>query len=105
VRSDRIAKLEASLAADPNDPFTRYALALEWSAAGDMNRALVMLEELRTHSPDYVPAYHQLGILLERSGSLHRAREVYTEGIGVAQRLGDHHAAGEMREAMEGMTE
>ncbi len=95
-----MAKLEALLASDPNDPFTRYALALEWSAAGDVSRALVMLEELKTHSPDYVPAYHQLGILLERSGATARAKEAYAEGIRVAERLGDHHAAGEMREAM-----
>lgn len=101
MNADRISRLQELLASDPDDPFTRYALALEHAGQGRVTEAVTMLEELRRLQPDYVPAYHQLGILHERQGETKRAAAAYAEGIATARRTGDDHAALEMQEALD----
>ena len=89
------------LASDPTDPFTRYALALEHAGQGDVGTAMELLTAVRLSHPEYVAAYHQLGILHERQGDTDQAEAAYTEGIAMARSLGDDHAAGEMQEALD----
>jgi thioredoxin-like negative regulator of GroEL len=101
MSTERIARLEAMLENDPHDPFTAYALALEWNSAGETTRAISMLEHLRKRHPDYVPAYHQLGVLLAKTGDTDRARSTFLDGIEASKRTGDHHAGKEMQEALE----
>ena len=97
----RRAKLEAMLAAEPNDVFLGYALAKELATAGDAPAALAQFERVIAGHPDYVPAYFQQGQVLAEEGDTDAAREVLTRGLAVAQRLGDAHAAGEMAEFLE----
>jgi hypothetical protein len=47
-------------------------------------------------TPEYVPAYLQAGQLLARLDREEEARTVFRNGIAVAQKQGDQHAAGEM---------
>jgi Flp pilus assembly protein TadD len=94
---NRIAKLEQLLAAEPDDPETRYALAMEYARAGDDEQAVRCFRELLERSPDYPPAYHQAGRALDRLGRTAEARDVLQRGIPVALRRGDPHTAGEMQ--------
>jgi len=101
VSETRISRLRHLLETDPDDAFTRYALALEHAGQDDLPTAIALLESLRTQHPDYIPAYHQLGILYERHGSPETAATMYTEGISVARKAGDDHAAAEMQDALD----
>lgn len=92
----RKEQIEEMLAEDPDDAFLRYGLAMEHASLGQDEEAVRQLAELTRRSPDYVPAYLQAGQVLARLGREEEAREVLRAGIGVANRKGDTHAAGEM---------
>jgi hypothetical protein len=89
-------QLEALLADDPTDQFLRYALALELDKTGEHERSLELMAVLQRES--YVPAFFMAGQQLTRLERIGEARAVLREGIAVADRTGDTHAAGEMRE-------
>lgn len=101
MSGDRISRLRRLLETDPDDAFTRYALALEHAGLGELEEARALLEDLLQRDPDYIASYHQLGILYERLGEAERARAAYRGGIAAAQRTGDHHAASEMQDALD----
>jgi Tfp pilus assembly protein PilF len=92
----RKQQIEEMLAEDPNDPFLRYGLAMEYVGAGQDEAALRCFEELRRVAPDYVPAYMQAGRALARLNREEEARTVYRAGITTARQKGDLHAADEM---------
>ena len=93
----RREQIEAMLKDDPDeDGFLRYCLAMEFLSEGNEAEAEVCFRSLLEAKPDYVPAYLQLGQLLNRKGEEDEARAVYRDGIAVAQRKGDAHAANEM---------
>ena len=89
-------KLEALLAEDPTDQFLRYGLALQLDTAGENERSLELMTGLQRES--YVPAFFMAGQQLTRLDRISEARSVLRDGIAVADRVGDTHAAGEMRE-------
>lgn len=90
-------ELDSLLSATPDDVFLQYAAALACLSEGDSGEAVRRLENICRTSPDYVAAWLQLGQLLMRSGDVDAARQVLTEGIQVAVRVGNAHAESEMR--------
>ena len=103
VKSRR-ERLEEMLAAEPNDAFLRYGLAMDYASGGDDAAAAKCFAELLRLSPDYVAAYLQAGQVLVRLGRDDEARGVYEAGVKVAQRAGDAHAAGELQGFMDMLT-
>jgi Tfp pilus assembly protein PilF len=97
----RIVKLKQFLAKEPNDSFTRYALALEYAGQGDTKRRVSMLQELIQLDPKYVPAYQQLGTAYQKLDRRDDAIAIFKRGIQVAVEVGDLHARGEMQEALD----
>jgi Flp pilus assembly protein TadD len=95
--------IEAMLTETPNDPELRYMLAMEHVSAGDDQGAARCFQELIMAAPDYPPAYHQGGRALQRLNRIAEARSILQQGIPIAQRLGDFHAAGEMTELLASM--
>jgi Flp pilus assembly protein TadD len=96
----RKEKLQAMLADEPNDPELRYMLAMELVSEGNDAEAVRCFQELLAVVPDYPPAYHQGGRALHRLGKIAEARQLLTQGIPVALRKGNQHAAGEMQELL-----
>jgi Tfp pilus assembly protein PilF len=92
----RREQIEEMLKDDPEDGFLRYCLVMEHLGAGSEATALTIFQTLLAAKPDYVPAYLQLGQLLNRMGEEDEARTVFRTGIAVAQGKGDAHAANEM---------
>jgi tetratricopeptide (TPR) repeat protein len=82
---DRLSKLKAFYEEDPEDPFTRFALAQEHLKQGHTEKALAFFEELVETDPDYVGTYYHLGKLYERLGRTDDAIDVYEQGIEVAR--------------------
>lgn len=99
----RKQQLEELLAEDPNDPFLRYGLAMEYVSAGNDAEAVRCFRETFTAAPDYVPAYHQAGQALLRLGRPDEARDVLQRGIAVARTQGNAHAAEEMQGLLAGI--
>ena len=93
----RKQQIEEMLAQDPNDPFLRYGLAMEYVSAGDDAAAAKCLQELIAVAPDYVAAHQQLGQSLVRQGRTDEARQAWHQGVEAAQKAGDPHARDEMQ--------
>lgn len=93
----RREKLEVLLQDDPDDSFLRYAVAMEHKSEGDPTQALVLLQDVLERDPKYVAAYFQAAQLMADGNQVDPARDLLQRGIGVAERAGDSHAAGEMQ--------
>jgi Tfp pilus assembly protein PilF len=93
----RREKLEALLQDDPHDSFLRYAVAMEHKSEGNLPAAVATLREVLARDPKYVAAYFQAAQLLAEEREIEPAQELLRQGITVAERAGDTHAAGEMQ--------
>src|SRR5437660_9176524 len=96
---DRIPMLNDILAQNPNDVFARYGLAMEYSKAGEVERALGEFGKLLAVNPDYTAGYFMAAQTLVRAERLEEARKMLADGIAAAQRTRNSHAQSEM-EAM-----
>ena len=88
--------LEEFVAKEPNDPFSRYGLALECSNSGDVPNADLHFRELLQRNIEYVPGYLMYAQFLAKQARTDEARAVLNTGITVAARKGDSHARSEM---------
>lgn len=88
--------LEEFVAKKPDDTFSRYALAIEYSNAGDISAAAEHFRALLQRNADYVPAYLMYAQLLVREARGTEARAVLSSGIAAADKKGDLHARSEM---------
>jgi predicted Zn-dependent protease len=93
----RREKLQEMLTSSPDDPFLHYGLAMEHRGAGERDAALGELRQVLELDPHYVAAYFHQGQMLAEGGDIAAAQQVLRSGIEVANRLGDRHAADEMR--------
>lgn len=93
--------LEEFVAADPNDSFSRYALALELDKAESRVNAADELREVIARDPGYVAAYYHLGRILSRLGEAEEARAVYQRGLEAASAAKDQRALSEIQEALD----
>ena len=94
----RLEQLEALLAAEPDDLFLNYSLALELFTAGRGEESLAAFDRVVELDPPYVAAYFHKGKTLLRMGDREGARNVLKVGIDQAQACGDAHAKSEMEE-------
>ena len=99
----RVEQLEDFLKAKPNDPLTRYMLAMELKKLGRNDDSLKAFDALHEHNADYVPAYLMHGQLLNTLGRPDDARKVLERGIAMASKVGNGHALGEMTELLESL--
>ena len=96
----RREQIEAMLAAEPQDTFLRYSLAMELQKEGEHVASLSGFRELMADSPPYVPAFFMAGKLLVQLRQVPEARSVLRDGIEQARVQGDQHAASEMSELL-----
>ncbi len=93
---DRIALLNEVLAQNPSDAFARYGLALEYSNAGDVKRALEEFGRLLTTHPDYTAGYFMAAQTLAKADRTEEAKKMLADGIASAKKTGNGHAQAEM---------
>ena len=96
-KSPRRVMLETSLAEDPTDPFLRYGLAVQCLRDGatpeGRERLLALIAD---HPDDQVAAHQMLGQSYAEADERVAALAILENGIALANRRGDWHAAGEM---------
>ena len=105
MSASRFDTLKKFLDEDPNDCFTHYAIALEYVSTQKIPEAIAKFDEVIKLDPNYVPAYHQLGLLLAKLNRNNEALEMFERGIQVAALIGDTHAQSEMQEAIDELEE
>ena len=101
---DRIAMLTEILAENPGDTFARYGLAMEYSKAGDVERALAEFKTLLEKNPDYTPGYFMAAQTLAAADRVDEAKRMLVDGISSARRTGNQHAQSEMTAMLESFT-
>ena len=99
MSTTRLSKLLDFLESDPNDPFILYALATEYNALNDKEKAYSFYLQLTDQHPDYVGTYYHLGKLLEKDDQKEKAIEIYQKGMQVARNKRDMHAFSELQGA------
>ena len=92
--------LQTFLRDDPDDPFTRFALAQEHAKAGNAAEALAYYEGLVRDAPGYVGTYYHLGALYRALGRDADATAAYRAGVRAATAAGDAHARAELQGAL-----
>lgn len=84
----------------PQDPFPRYALAIELKGSGQREEAWEALQALIAQHPDYIASYAPAGEILVELGRIDEARAVYGQGIEACARGSDAHTRGNLEEAL-----
>ena len=95
-KKTRREMLEEFVAKKPDDPFSRYGLAMECINSGDTAAAGDHFRALLERNADYVPAYLMYAQMLARESRSEEARQVLSAGIAAAGKKGDQHASSEM---------
>jgi Tfp pilus assembly protein PilF len=95
-KKTRRQSLEQFVAQKPDDPFSRYGLAMECVNTGDSAAADQHFRILLQKNAGYVPAYLMYAQLLNRESRNDEARAVLSAGITAAQQKGDSHARSEL---------
>jgi predicted Zn-dependent protease len=98
---DRIAMLSEILIANPEDSFARYGLAMEYSKAGEIDRAVEEFKTLIEKNPDYTPAYFMAAQTLAGASRVDEAKRMLVDGVSSARRTGNTHAQSEMTAMLE----
>lgn len=98
MSNDRLAQLQDMLAAEPGEPFLRYAIALEHKRRGSMEQAAHDLEALLRDEPKYIAAYHQLALVLAELGRPEDAVHACEAGALQCLATGDRKARAELLE-------
>jgi len=95
--------LEEFVAVDPNDSFSRYALALELEKEGEEANAVAQFRQVIDRDSSYVAAYYHLGKVLARTGHDDEARDVYRKGLIAAVAANDQRTSTEIQEALDAL--
>jgi Tfp pilus assembly protein PilF len=97
---DRLDQLLQFYDEDPDDAFTRFALAQEYLNQGEVAKARAFFEELVETDPDYVGTYYHLGKLYEQLGRTDDAIATYQHGIEVAREQRAQKDLSELQDAL-----
>ncbi|GAB2773368.1 hypothetical protein GCM10027275_15410 [Rhabdobacter roseus] len=93
-----LEKLLAFYEEDPTDPFTIYALALEY-LKHDPARAGQLFRELLRQHPTYLPTYYHAAQYFAQQEATEPAKETYAKGIELALQQGNTKAHTELSRA------
>ena len=96
--SDRLNSLLKLLEQDPDDSFLLYGIALEHISTSNYEEAERYLSSIIKKDSDYVPAYMQLAQVYENLNLIDKAKNIYKEGIEIARKNNNSHAADEMED-------
>ncbi len=100
AKNPTIQKLATYIKANPEDSFSKFALALEFLKEDDLKRARLFFENIYYSDPKYVGVYYHLGKLYERTGQFEKAVKMYEEGIEIAAEKKEKRTESELKEAL-----
>jgi len=83
----------------PEDPFFKYAIALEYISLNKRDSALDLFEGLINSNPDFLPNYYQYAKLLEEADP-EKSKKIYAKGIQLALNTNDIKTMNELQSAL-----
>lgn len=92
----RRTQIEQLLSSNPDDPFLRFAIAMEWQNEGVTENALEAWQWFENHAPDYNGYYYHYASLLISLRRLEEAQSLIKKGMEVTAKQGDRHAWNEL---------
>ncbi|RED97989.1 tetratricopeptide repeat protein [Marinoscillum furvescens] len=98
MNQDRINQLKKFIEEDPNDPFPKYALALE-HLKDNKTISRQLFEELLEKHPDYLGTYYHAAALFAELDEFDIAEDIYKRGIDQAKNQKDAHSLKELQSA------
>lgn len=96
----RLEQLKKMLETEPTDSFLNYALALEYAKINDLEKAILLIEEIITRDENYLGAYYQLGHYYELAMNPEKAINTYKKGIAIAVLQKNRKTQMELNEAL-----
>jgi predicted Zn-dependent protease len=93
--------LSQILSQNPDDAFARYGLAMEYSKASEIERALEEFGKLLSTHPDYTAGYFMAAQTLVSANRVAEAKKMLVDGISSARRTNNAHAQSEMTAMLE----
>lgn len=100
MNPDRLALLLSFYEQDPDDAFTRFAIAQEYLKRNEAEKALRFFEKLVADQPEYTGTYYHLGKLYEQVGRSEDAITTYQKGIKAAQQQRNFKDVSELQDAL-----
>lgn len=98
MNENRIQILEKYIAEEPENPFNRYALAMEYYELLP-DKSLELLASLIEDHSNYLPSYYKLAHLLWEAEEYDRAKVLFEQGIALAKEQKDEKAEKELKAA------
>ena len=98
--ADKVEQFKKFIEQYPDQPFARYALAMELRKAQRYDESLAAFQDLSERAPDYVATYLMAGQTAEQAGKPDVARTWYQRGLEAAGKKGDGKALGELQDAL-----
>lgn len=98
--NSKIRKLAGYIKKNPNDSFSKFALALEFLKEDQGNKARILFEDIQENDPEYDGVYYHLGKLYEMSGRRQDALDTYKRGIEIAANNKHKRNVSELKEAL-----
>lgn len=95
---ERLGLLRAYILDEPENPFNRYALALEIREI-DPNEAAELFDFILLNHACYLPVYYPSAHLFFELGQIEKARGIFENGITLARELNNQKALKELQNA------
>ncbi|MCX6291337.1 MAG: tetratricopeptide repeat protein [Bacteroidetes bacterium] len=105
ISENRIESLKSFLKENPEDLFSQYAMALEYLHQDHVAVAVEILKRVLEQDKNYLAAYYQLGKAYEAMSSVDAAKQVYADGIRIAELQNNKRTLNELRGALETLIE
>ncbi len=99
----RLDQLQKLAAAQPNDPFMHYGVALECTKLERWDEAIAAFDRALALDPGYTAAHMQKGQLQIRLGRRDAAITTLRAGVAAARAKAEKHAADEMNKMLEAL--
>jgi tetratricopeptide (TPR) repeat protein len=96
-----ISRLAKAIKKDPDDIFSKFALALELLKVDSVEKAQLLFEAVLKQDPDYLGVYYHLGKLYQSRGYYKQALQLFDNGIKLAERQKELRTKSELQEAIQ----
>lgn len=96
--SERVSLLREFILEEPENPFNRYALALEIKEI-DPDQAAELFDFLLLNHTGYLPVYFPSAHFFFELGQIEKARKIFEQGIALAREKKEQKTLNELQNA------
>ena len=100
-KESNISRLAKAIKKDPDDTFSKFALALELIKINSVEKAQLLFEAVLKQDPEYLGVYYHLGKLYQSQGFYKKAMQLFKDGIKLASRQNELRTKSELQEAIQ----